>query len=228
MLDRNYYVIRDDNCLFPGMTKEEIYDAIAQATGHTPTPVDEAFITKIKEQNGNLDTKLWIGTNAEFIALTERESDTVYLILDAVSEYDTIQNEINDIREGYVPVSVCKNIELGDGDMGFEGEATAKICEIPVRDEQGNKLWQMTFDGEITGHGGSEAQFNFLDQEYWGSSGTLCVYGNTHYMADSDITHAKVEDGAIMLCDETGATVELDLETDHTIYLHGTLYRSRN
>lgn len=80
MSERNYYVICDDNCKFEGMTKEQVYDAIAEATGSTPTPVDEAFITKVKEQNANHSIKFWKGTEAQYNALTEKDTDTVYII----------------------------------------------------------------------------------------------------------------------------------------------------
>ena len=47
MAERIYYVISKDNCQFEGLTKEQVFAAIAEATGNTPTKVDEAFITKI-------------------------------------------------------------------------------------------------------------------------------------------------------------------------------------
>lgn len=77
---RKYYVICEDNCKFESMTKEEIFDAIADATGSTPTPVDEAFITKIKEQNANKNTKVWTGTQAQFNALEETDDNTIYFV----------------------------------------------------------------------------------------------------------------------------------------------------
>lgn len=80
MAERNYYVLCDDNCRFEGMTKEQIYDAIAEATGHTPTPVDEAFITMIKEQNRNNNTKIWTGTAAQYNALATKDSNTLYFV----------------------------------------------------------------------------------------------------------------------------------------------------
>lgn len=80
MSERNYYVICDDNCRFEGMTKEQIYDAIAEATGTTPTPVDEAFITKIKEQNAQHSLKVWKGTEAQYNALAQKNADTLYII----------------------------------------------------------------------------------------------------------------------------------------------------
>lgn len=67
--ERNYYVICDDHCLFPAMTAEQVLEAIAEATGQAPTPVDEAYITKIKESNHNKSLTWWKGTEAEFNAL---------------------------------------------------------------------------------------------------------------------------------------------------------------
>lgn len=78
--ERTYYVICEDNCRFEGMTKEQIYDAIAEATGVTPTPVDEAFITKIKEQNANHNLKVWKGTEAQYNAIQNKDADTLYFI----------------------------------------------------------------------------------------------------------------------------------------------------
>lgn len=69
MADRIYYVIRDDNCMTEGMTKEQIYTAIASATGNTPTDVDSAFISKIKELRASNTVQIWTGTEAQFNAL---------------------------------------------------------------------------------------------------------------------------------------------------------------
>lgn len=69
MSERVYYVICADDCRFEGMSKEQIFAAIAEATGNTPTDVDAAFITKIKETNKNNALSFWYGTEAEFNAL---------------------------------------------------------------------------------------------------------------------------------------------------------------
>lgn len=82
MSERRYFVLCEDNCRFEAMTKEQIYAAIAEATGHTPTPVDEAFITKIKDQNTGKDVKFWVGTNAEYNAVETKDEDTIYIITD--------------------------------------------------------------------------------------------------------------------------------------------------
>lgn len=79
---RNYWVLCDDNCKFPGMTSEQILEAIAEATGMTPTHVDDAFITKLKELNQNRALCTWVGTTAQYNALEEKRSDTLYIIVD--------------------------------------------------------------------------------------------------------------------------------------------------
>jgi hypothetical protein len=57
------------------MTKEQIIAAIAEATGYTPTRIDDAFISKIKEQNKGDTVTIWRGTTAEYNEIEERERD---------------------------------------------------------------------------------------------------------------------------------------------------------
>jgi hypothetical protein len=83
MSERNYYVLCDSNCKFPAMTAEQVLAAIAEATGKTPTHVDDAFITKIREMNANANLKFWFGEEYEYNALVANGSiaaDTVYCI----------------------------------------------------------------------------------------------------------------------------------------------------
>lgn len=93
MADRNYYVICDDNCKFEGMTKEQILAAIAEVTGATPTQIDDAFITKIKEQNRNSPLKFWVGTNAQYNELTP--VDGVFYIITDADPLTDIQSQID-------------------------------------------------------------------------------------------------------------------------------------
>lgn len=68
-MEKTYYVFCSDDCKYEGMTKEQIIAAIAEATGATPTDIDSAFITKIKEQNKNGALTFWFGTESEYNAL---------------------------------------------------------------------------------------------------------------------------------------------------------------
>ena len=82
--DRTYYVFCDDNCKFPSMTKEQIITAIANATGLVPSGIniDDAIITKIKEQNGQIPVKLWVGEQSDWNALNEKPTNTLALFTD--------------------------------------------------------------------------------------------------------------------------------------------------
>lgn len=69
MADIIYFVISSDDCKYESMTKEQIYAAIASATGNTPTGIDDGFISKIKEIRASNTVQIWTGTEAQFNAL---------------------------------------------------------------------------------------------------------------------------------------------------------------
>lgn len=112
MSDRLYFCFCDSNCKFETMTKEQILAAIAEATGYTSVNVDDAFISKIKEQNKGGSVTIWRGTTAEYNALEERDENCIYIKTDDtaladIGEYcgqlytniqsvDTRLNETND------------------------------------------------------------------------------------------------------------------------------------
>lgn len=69
MADIIYFVISSDDCKYESMTKEQIYAAIASATGNTPTGVDDGFISKIKEIRASNTVQIWTGTESQFNSL---------------------------------------------------------------------------------------------------------------------------------------------------------------
>lgn len=91
MSERIYYVICEDNCKFESMTKEQIVSAIAASTGHTPSDqeIDSAFITKIKEMNANNQLQWWVGTEAQYNAISEKDIHTLYIITDS-NDYEDL------------------------------------------------------------------------------------------------------------------------------------------
>lgn len=107
MADRKYFVICDDNCKFEGMTKEQIITAIEQAisTGNI-TDVDAGFITKIKEQNKQLDLSFWVGTQEEYNAIETKKDNCFYIINNSgnISELkatvDNIKKQIDLMNTG--------------------------------------------------------------------------------------------------------------------------------
>jgi hypothetical protein len=101
-----YYVLRGDDCLFEGMTKEQILAAIAEATGNTVSDVDSAFITKVKEQNKGGELKFWVGTQAEYNAQKNNIAQGTFSIItddttaeDIEAELIEFQNAINAMYE---------------------------------------------------------------------------------------------------------------------------------
>lgn len=112
--ERTYYVLCADNCKFEGMTKEQIITAIANATGVIPEAidVDAAFITKIKEMNANEQLKFWVGTEAEYNAISELQDNTLYVITND-STIDDITAVINGFRiRGTSDAHLTGNTEL--------------------------------------------------------------------------------------------------------------------
>lgn len=91
---RTYYCLCNDNCRFETMTKEQILAAIANAiqTGEI-SDVDTGFITKIKDTNKGSYIDFWVGTTAEYNALTTYEKNRLYIKTDD-NTYQTLIDAI--------------------------------------------------------------------------------------------------------------------------------------
>jgi len=135
MSERTYYVYCEDNCKFEGMTKQQVINAITEATGATPTSVDDAFITMIKEQNGNRNLKFWVGTQAQYNALTPA-NDVVYIITDGDALGDIsarVTNTESDIT-------------------GLKGRiTTAEGAIVNINAALANIIDAITYDDEVDG-----------------------------------------------------------------------------
>lgn len=70
-MPKNYYVLCDDDCKYTGMNEEQILTAIEEAVsqGYVSDP-DSAVFSKIKEIRANETAQIWIGTEAQFNALS--------------------------------------------------------------------------------------------------------------------------------------------------------------
>lgn len=105
MPNNTYYVFDDKLCKFEGLTKEQIYAAIADATGNTPTGVDDAFITKIKETNRNNALSIWKGTQAQYNAIATKDANTFYIIEDDATisdlqaNIDAVDAKVDDLSD---------------------------------------------------------------------------------------------------------------------------------
>lgn len=86
---KKYYCFCSSNCKYETMTKEQILAAIAQAvaTGSVGD-CDTGFITKVKEQNSGGYVTFWVGTQAEYNAITEKANNCMYIIKDDTGTAD--------------------------------------------------------------------------------------------------------------------------------------------
>lgn len=138
-------------CKFEGMTKEQIINAIAQATGVTPSDVDAGFISTLLEQNKSRSIHVWKGTRYEYNALATKNTDTLYIIDDdttiadfaaALDNMDTAldetidgvqelqnnmmdaQRDIDDIEDAYDNDFVIGNLNGVSPNAGTKGWTT--------------------------------------------------------------------------------------------------------
>lgn len=146
-----FYVLCDDDCRYEGMTKEEILTAIEQALeqGYVSDP-DGAIFSKIKEVKAGSSVQMWVGTEAEYNAISPIPAKTASLVrvgddgvlyictddssLNAL--YETIANgvyskaEIDDMLKN-VEVDVDSTIEA-DGTNPVNGAAVAAYAQRKV------------------------------------------------------------------------------------------------
>lgn len=157
--NQNYYVIGDNNCRFPGMTKEEILTAITQAVeNHEITDIDTGFVTTIIEQNTNKSVKFWIGTTAQFNALAQTSNDVFYIITDYDGEQD-LSVKIDEMNErvGTAETNIVNlenefNNVLGYNNAGFHNSFyRGKNLGNQVTAEQYTAIDNGTFDDMYIG-----------------------------------------------------------------------------
>lgn len=85
---KKYYCFCSSNCKYETMTTEQIMAAITQAVqGGTIGDVDTGFVSKVKEKNGSYVT-FWVGTQAQYNAIAERETNCLYIITDETTFAD--------------------------------------------------------------------------------------------------------------------------------------------
>lgn len=99
MAERNYWVMCDDNCRFPAMTKEQTLTAIEQAvsTG-TIKNVDTGFVQTIKTITGQ-PLRFFVGTQAEYEALTAEEKQNLFAIITNDTAIESINAAIESLSE---------------------------------------------------------------------------------------------------------------------------------
>lgn len=115
MPNNPYFVFDGKLCKAEGMTKEQIINAIAQATGVTPSDVDAGFISTILEGNKNKSIHFWYGTQAEYDAMESHDNNTFYII-DGDASFDDLEAEINNIKS-----TIQNELQPVTNTLRFEG-----------------------------------------------------------------------------------------------------------
>ena len=94
MSEKKYYCFCSSNCKYETMTKEQILAAITQAVeSGTVSDVDTGFVTKLKELNSGKAVTMWVGTTAQYNALTEHVENCIYIKVDDTTG-DDLQNAV--------------------------------------------------------------------------------------------------------------------------------------
>lgn len=122
MANEKVYVLDDGENQREGMTKEQILAAIAEAISTGQVTGDySAFIEMIKEQNKGVGIKMWVGTQAELLALPEIEADTIYYVSD-LSTLADLDNALADLKKQLTDGS------FKVGKAGAAGNVTGQIA----------------------------------------------------------------------------------------------------
>lgn len=96
MIDKNFYVLGDDNCKYEGMSKEQIIATIQEAisTGIIPE-LDAGVITKIKEQNKQRALSFWVGSQDEYNAI-QKKADNCFYIINNSGNFAELKQKVDD------------------------------------------------------------------------------------------------------------------------------------
>lgn len=118
------YALDEGKNNFQTMTKEQILSAINQKiSSGSIVNIDDAFITKIKEMNAGALVQLWIGTQAEFQALSEKQEDVLYILSDDPT-VDDIEDSISSLEQSVSDVAQNNTYLNGRYNQILNGQQT--------------------------------------------------------------------------------------------------------
>ena len=182
--ERKYYVLCSNNCKFESMTKEQILTAIEQAANDgTISDVDTGFITKIKEQNKQTALTFWVGTSAEYNAISEKADDCFYILTDDTTGED-IKTAIKEIRA--------------------EVEALAKKtppCAQIIVTTQGGTVKCTDANGNRIMHFSSAGNVWKFDVSSYGTYTITGIYGTKEVTATVEVNAVKQFDVSLVFYD---------------------------
>ena len=174
---KKYYCFCGSNCKYETMTKEQIIAAIAQAatTGFV-FDTEAAFITKVKESNAGGFVTFWVGTTAQYNALTKKDPNCIYIKTD-----DTEKAELSALLK-----SMKESIPPVDKKLAVSGAAAdALVTGGRIRGLEATKLPKGLFSHHIgvNKNEGSQTFWQQIEAIYAGMAAQSIEYvcGNVIY-----------------------------------------------
>lgn len=206
------YVFNIDGCKTEGMSKEQILAAIAEATGATVTDIDNAFISKVVNQNNGGVVKFWRGTTAEYNALTDKDAECYYIITDdnSKAEIDALVENLNNSVNALSNVVNALNKDVNEQAEKIQKNADAIATMGKV-------------EGTLTATAGRDGE-EIGTLKYIKSGNVIQMYGSVGLVADDELTFPTV-----YLNDNDGEFIKpTDGEQEFPVVLKGTLAESEN
>lgn len=156
MANTTVYVFSGDNCKFEGMTKEQVIEAITNATkGKAITDVDTGFVTKIQEINKNAALKFWVGSTSEYNAIEQKENNCLYILSDETDKddiegaidnlnlrIDGVNSEIANFKPQKIPFNLTFPEDIYNNHSVFLTRLTTKSFPKYTTEILLNKAWQ--------------------------------------------------------------------------------------
>lgn len=211
--ETKYYVRCEMGCKHEAMSKEQTLTAITQAveTGEIKD-VDTGFVTKIKEQNAGAALTFWVGTQAQYNAITEKAQNCFYVITDDTTKAD-VDAAIIDLEKQIEAIG--EEIKAGDEVLFNSAESGAPLpfgglltkvnkigqrrfyrvvasgnmlnveclCHLKIYDDNGVKRFK------LYGAGGATGEFITADSTFLFESGFIQLTGTF----DSETGVATIE-----------------------------------
>lgn len=222
MSERKFYCLCDSNCKYETMTKEQILAAIAQAAagGLTFDP-DAGIVSKVKEGNAGGYITFWVGTQAQYNALANKDANCFYLITDSTQAKDIaarIKAAQDAAAEAAALAATPAAIDVTDNfALSWRAGSTAQDIDREVRFEKWKYVpalkaiffeFQYAFCGNVTA--GQYDAFRVISDYKKNSGDSL----NTRFLC----TYGKIG-ATYTLDDEIQITFNEDISTDNKYYL---------
>ena len=182
-----YYVLCDDDCRYEGMTREEILTAIEQALeqGFVSDP-DSAVFSKVKEIRANATAQIWVGTEAQFNALSPAptvNTSVVRMGADGVLYLCTDDTTLEDSNHEHTVDQVSGIVDLiypiGSIYMSVNNVNPANIFPGTVWEQIKDRFLLSAGDTYAAGDAGGEAEHVLTIDEIPSHSHQPANYGAT-------------------------------------------------